>query len=121
MKTLHETSGHAPYHRWFRWCAAVRTADEPHLREQQPETDEAVSRIEFDFVKFKRGEDQTSSTSSLNTFDDGSESSTAILCSTEAFGEYLTETSVAFVEVLDSVGGNCSEQTSDRNVGETWS
>ena len=99
----------------------MRTADEPHLREQQPETDEAVSRIEFDFAKFEREEDQTSSTCSLNAFDDGSESSTAILCSTEAFGEYLTETSVAFVEVLGAVGENCTEQTSDRNVGETWS
>ena len=81
----------------------MRTADEPHLREQQPETDEAVSRIEFDTVKLEREEDQTSSTSSLNPFDDGSESSTAILCSTEAFSEYLTETTVAFVEVLGAV------------------
>ena len=40
------------------------------------------------------------STSSLNAFDDRSESSTATLCSTKAFSEYLTETIVAFVEVL---------------------
>ena len=40
------------------------------------------------------------STSSLNAFDDGSESSTATLCSTKAFTEYLTETTLAFVEVL---------------------
>ena len=99
----------------------MRTADEPHFSEQQPETDEAVSRIEFDFAKFEREEDQTSSTSSLNALDDGSESSTAIMCSTKAFGEYLTETSVAFVEVLGAVGENCTEQTSDQNVGETWS
>ena len=94
-KTLHKASGHAPYRRWCRWCAAARAADEPHLREQQPETDEAVSRIEFDSAEFEREEDQTLSTSSLNAFDDGSESSTATLCSTKAFSEQL-----AFVEVL---------------------
>ena len=32
-KTLHMASGHAPYRRWCRWCAAARAADEPHLRE----------------------------------------------------------------------------------------
>ena len=67
-KTLHKISGHAPYRRWCRWCAAVRTADEPHLREQQPETDEAMSRIEFDSGEFEGEEDQTLSTSSLNAF-----------------------------------------------------
>ena len=103
MKALPETSGHAPYHRWCRWCAAVRTADELHLRELQPETDGAVTRIDFDSAKLEREEDQTSSTSSLNPLDDGSESSTAILCSTEAFSEHLTETTVAFVEVLGAV------------------
>ena len=78
----------------------MRAADEPHLRKQQPETDEAVPRIEFDSAELEREEDQTLSTSSLNAFDDGSESSTATLCSTKAFGEYLTETTVAFAEVL---------------------
>ena len=99
-KKLHNASGHALYRRWCRWCAAVRTADEPHLRKQQPETDEAASRIEFDSAELEREEDQTLSTSSLNAFDDGSESSTATLCSTKTFSEYLTETTVAFVEVL---------------------
>ena len=99
-KKLHNASGYAPYRRWCRWCAAVRTADEPHLREQQSETDEAVSRVEFDSAEFEREEDQTLSTSSLNAFNDGSESSTATLCSTKAFSEYLTKTTVAFVEVL---------------------
>ena len=87
------TSGHAPYRRWCRWCAAARAADEPHLREQ-PETDEAASRIQFDSAELKQEEDRTLSTSSLNMFDDGSESSTATLCSTKAFSEHL-----AFVEV----------------------
>ena len=32
-KKLHNTSGHPPYRRWRRWCAAARAADEPHLRE----------------------------------------------------------------------------------------
>ena len=73
------------------------------MREQQPETVEAVSRIEFDSAELEREEDQTLSTSSLNAFDDGSESSTATLCSTKAFGEYLAETALAFVEVLGHV------------------
>ena len=73
----------------------MRTADEPHLRKQQPETDEAVSRFEFDSAELEREEDQTLTTSSLNAFDDGPESSTATLCSTKAFSEQL-----AFVEVL---------------------
>ena len=99
-RTLHKASGHALYRRWCRWCGAARAVDEPHLRKQQSETDEAVSRNEFDSVELEREEDRTLSTSSLNAYDDGSESSTAILCSTKAFSEYLTETTVAFVEVL---------------------
>ena len=94
-RTLHKASGHAPYRRWCRWCAAARGADEPHLWEQQPETDEAASIIEFDFAELEREEDQTLSTSSLNAFSDGSDSSTATLCSTKAFSEHL-----AFVDVL---------------------
>ena len=70
------------------------------MRKQQPETDEAASRTEFDSAELEREEDQTLTTSSLNAFDDGSESSTAALCSTKAFSEYLTKTSVAFVKVL---------------------
>ena len=65
------------------------------MREQQPETDEAASRTEFDFAELEREEDQTLSTSSLNAFDDGSASSTATLCCTKAFSEQL-----AIVEVL---------------------
>ena len=99
-RTLRKTSGHAPHRRWCRWCAAARAADEPHLREQQPETDEAVSRTEFDSAELEREEDQTLSTSSLNAFGDGSESSTATLCSTKAFSEYLAETTLPFVKVL---------------------
>ena len=105
-------------------CSAA--ADEPHLREQQPETDEAVSRTEFDSAELEREEDQTLSTSSLNASGDGSESSTATLCSTKAFSEYLAETTLAFVEVL---GHNVTILHSDRepvlvsdpNVDETWS
>ena len=58
-KKLHNASGNAPYRRWCRWCAAARAADEPHLRKQQPETDEAVSRLEFEPVELERKEDQT--------------------------------------------------------------
>ena len=46
------------------------------------------------------------STPSLNAFDDGSESSTATLCSTKAFSEYLAETTLAFVEVLGHKSGD---------------
>ena len=53
-KKLHNALGHAPYRRWCRWCAAVRTVDEPHLRKQLPETDEAASRIEFDSAELER-------------------------------------------------------------------
>ena len=53
-KKLHNASGHALYRRWCRWCAAARTADEPHLRKQQPETDEAASRVEFDSAELAR-------------------------------------------------------------------
>ena len=87
--------GTRPKRGWCRWRAGARVADEPHLREQQPETDEAVSRVEFDSAKLEREEDRTLSTSSLNAFDDGSESSTATLCFTKAFSEQL-----AFVKVL---------------------
>ena len=59
-----------------------------------------MSRIEFDSAELEREEDQTLSTSSLNASGDGSESSTATLCSTKAFSKYLTETTLAFVEVL---------------------
>ena len=100
------------------------------MRKQQSETDEAASRVEFDSAELEREEDQTLTTSSFNAFDDGSESSTATLCSTKAFSEQL-----AFVEVLGhnvdatlrprtcvgAVVENCTEQTSDRNVCETWS
>ena len=99
-RQLHNASGHALYRRWCRWCAAARTADEPHLRKQQPETDEAASRIESEPVELEREENRTLTTYSLNAFDDRSESSTATLCSTKAFSEYLTESTVAFVEVL---------------------
>ena len=76
-------------------CCSARAADEPHLRKQQPETNEAASRVEFDSAELEREEDQTLSTSFLNAFDDESESSAATLCSTKAFSEQL-----AFVEVL---------------------
>ena len=48
-RALHEASGHVPYRSWCQWCIAARAADKPHLRRQQPDTDEAVPRIEFDF------------------------------------------------------------------------
>ena len=99
-KKLRNASELALLRRWCRWRAAARTADEPHLRKQLPGTDEAASIVEFDSAELEREEDQTSSTSFPNALDDGSESPTATLCSTKAFSEYLTETTVAFVEVL---------------------
>ena len=99
-RTLHKASGHALYRRWCRWCAPAKAADKPHLREQQPETDEAVPRMEFDSEDLEREDDRTLSTSSLNAFDVGSESLSARLCSRKVFSEYLAETTLAFVEIL---------------------
>ena len=67
---------------------------------QQPETDEAVPRIEFDFADLGREEDQVFPKFSLNAVDVGSESLSATLCPTKAFSEYLVETILAFVEAL---------------------
>ena len=57
-RALHEASGHVPYRSWCQWCIAARAADKPHLRRQQPDTDEAVPRIEFDFADLGRDEDK---------------------------------------------------------------
>ena len=89
-----------PYRRWCRWCIAARAAVKPHLRGQQPNTDEAVPRIEFDFADLGREEDQVLPFLSLNAVDVGSESLSATLCPTKAFSEYLVETILAFVEAL---------------------
>ena len=70
------------------------------LRRQQPETDEAVPRIEFDFADLGREEDQVLPIPSLNAVDVGSESLSATLCPTKALSEYLVETILAFVEAL---------------------
>ena len=133
-KKLHNASGHALYRRWCRWCAAARTADEPHLRKQQPETDEAASRVEFDSAELARARGGSNVDKHFLSmrFDDGSESSTATLCSTKEFSEQL-----AFVEVLAhtllmlhsdqepmfvAVAEKLFQKpTSDRNVGDTWS
>ena len=56
------------------------------MRGQQPETDEAVSRIEFDSADLGREEDQAFAV------DVGSESLSATLCLTKTFSEYLVET-----------------------------
>ena len=91
-RALHEASGRVPYRSWCRWCIAARPADKPHLRGQQPDTDEAVPRIEFDFADLGREEDQVLPIRSLNAVDVGSESLSATLCPTKAFSEYLVET-----------------------------
>ena len=65
---------------------------------QQPDTNETVPRIEFDFADFGREEDQVLPILSPNTFDIGSESLSATLCPTKAFIEYLVETIEVFVE-----------------------
>ena len=81
-RALHEASGHVPCRSsWVsQWCIAARAADKPHLRRQQPETDEAVPRIEFDFAELGREEDQVLPIPSLNAVDVGSESLSATLC-----------------------------------------
>ena len=47
------------------------------MREQQPETDEAVPRIEFDFADLGQEEDQVLPIPSLNAVDVGFESLSA--------------------------------------------
>ena len=106
------------------------------MRGQQPETDEAVPRYEFDSADLGREEDQVLPIPSLNAVDVGSESLSATLCPAKAFSEYLVGTILAFVEALghnvvmlhsDQEPGvgtaveGCAEQTSQANTGETWS
>ena len=79
---------------------AARAADKTHLRGQQPETDEAVPRIEFDFAELGREDDQVLPIPSLNAVDVVSECLSATLCPTKAFSECLVETILAFVEAL---------------------
>ena len=85
---------HFKKHVFLGFCRECVQAPNNATRQRQPETDEAASRVEFDSAELEREEDQTLSTSSLNVFDDGSESSTATLCFTKAFSEQM-----AFVEV----------------------
>ena len=99
-RALHEPSRHVPHRSWCQWCIAARAANKPHLREQQPDTEEAVPRIEFDFADLGREEDQVLPTPSLNAVNVGSESLSATLCPTKAFSEYLLETMLAFVQAL---------------------
>ena len=89
-----------PYRSWSQWFIAARAADKPHLRGQQPETHEAVPRIEFDFAELGREEDHVLPLPSFNAVGVGSESVSAPLCPTKAFSEYLVETILAFVEAL---------------------
>ena len=106
------------------------------MRGQQPDTDEAVPRIEFDFADLGREEDhQVLPIPSLNAVDVGSEILSATLCPTKGFTEYLVETILAFVEALGHCSNaalrprarvgtaveGCAEQTSQANTGETWS
>ena len=77
-------------------------ADKPHLRRQQPETDEAVPRIELDFADLGR-KDQVLPIPSLKAVDVGSESLSATLCPTKAFSENLVETILAFVKALGHI------------------
>ena len=99
-RALHEASGRVPYRSWCQWCIAARAADKPQLRGQQPDTDEAVPRIEFDFADLGREEDRALPIPSLNAFDVGSESLSATLSPTKASSEYLVETILAFVQAL---------------------
>ena len=81
-RALHVASGHVPYRSWCQWCIVARVADKPHLRGQQPNTDEAVPRIEFDNADLGREEEQILPIPSLNAVDVGSESLSATLCPT---------------------------------------
>ena len=109
-RALHEASGHVPHRSWCQWCIAARAADKPHLREQQPETDEAVPRIEFDFADLGREEDQVVPLPSLNAVVDvGSESLSATLCPTKASSEYLVEPFWRSSKHLDTTWRCCTQ------------
>ena len=128
-RAMHEASGHVRCRSWCQWCTVARAADKPHLRRQQPNTDEAVPRIEFDFADLRREEDQVLPIPSLNAVDVGSESLSATLCPTKSCSEHLLETILAFVETF---GHNVvmlhsdkrirvgTQQTSQANAGEIW-
>ena len=73
------------------------------MRGQQPETDETVPRIEFDFAELGREEDQVLPILSLNAVDVGSESLSATLCPTKASSEHLVEIILPFVEALGHI------------------
>ena len=100
-RALHEASGQVPYRSWCQWCITARAADKPHLREQQPDTDEAVPRIEFDFADLGREEDQVLPIPSLNAVDVVPRACQQHLCPHERnSSEYLVETILALVEAL---------------------
>ena len=99
-------------------------ADKPHLRGQQPDTDEVMPRIEFDFADLGREEDQVLPIPSLNAVDVGFESLSTTLCPMKAFSENLVETifwhSLNHLTQCGDAAGN-AEQTSQANIDETWS
>ena len=71
---LHEASGHVLCRsccQWYIAAPAAPAADKPHWRGQQPETDEAVPRIEFDFADLGREEDHVLPIPSLNAVEVG--------------------------------------------------
>ena len=130
-KKLHNASGHALDRRWCRWCAAARTADEPHQKQTKPRQELSLTQQSSNERMIKHCQRLLSTR--LMTDQRAQQQR---LCSTKTFSEYLTETTVACVEVLGhkcgdatlrprtclgAVAENCTEQTSDRNVGETWS
>ena len=81
------------------------------MAREQPDTDEAVPRIEFDFADLGREEDQVLPIPSLNAVDVDSESLSATLCPTKAFSEYFGGAILAFVEALGHNVVICCTQT----------
>ena len=81
-------------------CIATRGAGKPHLMGQQPDSDEAVPRIEFDFADRGQEEDEVLPILSLNAADVGSETFSSTLSPTKAFNEHVVETILTFVEAV---------------------
>ena len=125
------SSERAPYRRWCRWCAAVRTAEEPHLREQLPEQTKPRQELCLTLQSSsKRRIERCQRLPSTRSMTD-QRAPPATLCFTKAFSELL-----AFVEVLGhnvgdatlrprtcvgAVVENCTEQTFRTDVDDTWS
>ena len=100
-RALHEASGHVPHRSWCQWCIAARSGGQAafEVGSNQKQT-KPCQELRSDFADLGREEDQVLPIPSLDAVHVGSESLSATLCPTKAFGEYLVDIILAFVEAL---------------------